>query len=76
MSKRNAKAVSSKRPFLPQRLQQRLRPGYLSEREGKSKNIPERIRTFFFLNFIDFKVTLTNLQFKKKKYWNFTRHRT
>lgn len=49
MSKRNAKAVSSKRPFLPQRLQQRLRPSYLSEREGKSKNIPERIRTFFFL---------------------------
>lgn len=65
MLKRNAKAVSSKRPFLPQRLQQRLHPSYLSERERKSRNIPERIRTFFFY-FIDFKKTLTNLQFKKK----------
>lgn len=55
---RNAKAVSSKRPFLPQRLQQRLHPSYLSERERekKSKNIPERIRTFFFF----FLISLTS----------------
>lgn len=72
MLKRNAKAVSSKRLPFPQRLQQRLHPGYLSERE--EKKTPQRELGLFFLISLTLKQKkLTNLQFKKKKYWNVTR---
>lgn len=75
MLKRNAKAVSSKRLPFPQRLQQRLHPGYLSERE--EKKTPQRELGLFFLISLTLKQKkLTNLQLKKKVLECHKRHRT